>query len=645
MTETYPKASDKNAPPRERDWQDDFCARGMLEWERGRTFVSSLNDLYEDLYLMMRGERPVKNYDWQSNLTLRKAFTTVWTAISYITQKIYGGNPIIAVQGIDSKGCWQRERLLQVWMDADKSFMTTVLGLLRLLLNGMVFIKKGWKQVLMPRDANREVNIPVWKDGLLTYRPEKSKIQWTVPIQDRPDTVIVNNKDVVYDWMLKPGQSVTEGRFIIHREVVDLASLKEAGFYRNLDLVECQPIQSMSETADHSRLTQKDEQDNPPETAFYKEVEIFERQGILPVRPASGKDKSFDWEVVGDIDEAYEYGYEKKRKKNDVEWRQMIGTWAGRTNPVLIRCEENPYGEMTWINGQLYLDSERFNAVGIVEPAKDVFAAIDDNVNAMFDEIWKNLMPPTFVNKFMVDEWDSIKWAPSQIWLMKGNPTEAAFVSRGTNITGDAWTKHMMLDAEGQQLTGITPPVQGMGKDKTATMGVLNTQFSIGKLDFLIKLIEVTWLVPDSKMTLRFAQRFAHPLTFISMLGEAFRFDNFLEEYKFIPAAGSVKLPEQREIEVSQDLQLMQIVGTVQNPNTPKIMNYLLAEILRNRNKPQLAEMFDEDFFEPSSQAGNLQMVNRMIGQGRTPMQNEQGLPMSQPERGVRGRQIRGMLQ
>jgi hypothetical protein len=73
-------------------------------------------------------------------------------------------------------------------------------------------------------------------------------------------------------------------------------------------------------------------------------------------------------------------------------------------------------------------------------------------------------------------------------------------------------------------------------------------------------------------------------------------------------------------------------------------MNYFLANILRNRGLPQVAEMFDEDWFEPSTESGNLAMINKMLGQGP---QNEYGLPMSQQERGMRMRtyEPRGLLQ
>jgi hypothetical protein len=78
----------------------------------------------------------------------------------------------------------------------------------------------------------------------------------------------------------------------------------------------------------------------------------------------------------------------------------------------------------------------------------------------------------------------------------------------------------------------------------------------------------------------------------------------------------------------------MQIVAPMQNPNVPKIMNALWSNILRNRNMPKEAAMFDEEYFEPSSEEGKLEMMRRRMS-GNTPS-NERGLPMGQEQAGVR---------
>ncbi|MGY5852139.1 MAG: hypothetical protein RTU92_01075 [Candidatus Thorarchaeota archaeon] len=628
MTEMYQKPGSKRSADKP-EWQGNLCKFVITEWDKGQSFTSDLNELYDDLYEMLRGGRPNKTYDWQSDLSLRKAFQVVWTMISYVSQKIWGAEPVIGVEGFNKKGCWQREMLLQTWMAQDKYFLTLVHGLLRLGLNGVVIVKKGWKQVLQSREQER--TIPVWdSEGQMVYRNEN--VRYTIPLKDHPEDTVLNNKNVVVDWMLRPGQMITEGRFIIHRETVDIASLYASPInYMNLDDVPHGTLQSTDEHADKPSVRQQDDPDSPPESDIYAETEIFERQGVFPVKVKKN----------GDVIPLFD---KKDIYKEDTEWRHMIVTIADKKNPVLVRWEDNPYGEMGYVSGHMYLDPERWQSQGIVEPAKDVFGAMDDNLNASFDEIWKNLMPPVIFNKHMVQDWDTIKWAPGQKWMMQGNPSDNVMITRGTEITRDAWQKHMLLDDEGRLITSVMPGTQGNDKSKTATQGVINTQFSTGKLDFLIRMIEVTWLIPSVQMTMRFAQQFAHPLTFIAILGEHFRFDQWQEEYKYIPSASSVKLPEQKETEIQQDIQLIQVAQGFQNPNTAKVVNYFLANIIRNRGYPQVAELYDEGFFEPSSDSGNFQMIERQLGQGAS---NEYGLPMSPQERGMRQRTFepRGLMQ
>jgi hypothetical protein len=158
---------------------------------------------------------------------------------------------------------------------------------------------------------------------------------------------------------------------------------------------------------------------------------------------------------------------------------------------------------------------------------------------------------------------------------------------------------------------------------------------SAGKLDFLIRMVEVTGLIPSAQMDVRFASMFAHPKTFQKILGAQFKYGEFGEEvYNYVPAASSVKLEHQKNAEIQEDLQLMQVFGSFKNPKAAKVMNVFLKNILRNRNMDEEAAMFDEDYFEPSSEAGNVQALNKMIQGGAE--SNEQGIEQSPTERNVR---------
>jgi len=635
MSEYYQKPNDENQDSVKKDWQQRLCSQVMEEWDKGRQFVSDLDTLYDDLYRMLRGERPLKNYDWESNVVINKVFQVVWTAVPYFIQKIFGATPVIGVSGFDQKGCWQREMLLDKWRAKDKFVITATLAILRGLLNGVAYVKKGWKQKVLQDGAEQEMTTPYYdNEGYLKFGKTTIKAKMSLPVEDRPEDTVLNNKDVVVDWSLQPGQSCREGRFFIHREPKDIQELRASGLYSNLDNVNPQQPQQTSSMQDREQLKKIDKQENPPEQEFYQEVEVFERQGVLPVKKVNGKE--FSYKLVED---------DKELKGDDVEWIHMVVAIADKNNPTLIRFEPNSYEEISIIDLHIYLDPERWNSMGMVEPFKDLQTALNDNINAMFDEIWMNLFPPTMFNQFAVFDWDSIQYAPRQKWLLSGNPDDIVKMPKPTNITSDAWQKHLLFDSEIQLTSSITPPTQGMDKSKTATQGVLNAQFSTGKLDFVLTMIEQTFLIPDAEMTIRFAQKFGCPLTFIAILGGPFKFDIMpKEEYKFQPVASSVKLEQQKETEVSQDIQLIQIVQAVPNPNTPKILNYFLSNILRNRNRPQLAQLFDEDFFEPKTDAGNMQMMQRQFGPG-TPS-NEQGIAMSDTERSVRNKrsETRGMM-
>jgi len=597
----------------------------MREWAKGSQHYDKMNDLYDDLYSMLRGERPQKNYDWQSNIVINKVFQVIWTAIPYLTQKIFGATPIVGIKSYDKEGAWQREEILEFWHNmnspVDKKhtpfYVICVLWTLRGLLNGVGIIKKSWHQKLKKQSQVVPVNIPVDTDenGELITEFQEQRVTKTVPIEDWPHNEVINNKDLVFDWLLKPGQSIRDGRFIIHKEIQDLDYLYSKK-YMNLD----QLVPSSEKPEDHDEALSKDGLESPPDSDFYSEVEVYERVGVLPIYK---KKRDGSWKVCFD-----------RKHSDDVEFVEMIVTIAkSEDKKTLIRLDKNPYGLKNYIDIPIYLDPERWQAMGMIEPIKDTQTAINDNINAMFDEIWQNLMPPVVVNKYALWDWDSMQYAPQQKWLVGGDPSTSIMFKEPSYITRDAWTKHSLLDNELQLTSAITPPMQGMGKEKAATTNVLNAQMSAGRLDYIIKIIEQMGLIPSAQMDVLFAKKFAHPMTFQKILGKPFQYSEDEEFYKYIPGASSVKLEHQREVETTQDIQLIQILSSIQNPKMPALVNKFLQNILRNRNNPEAAAMLDEGFYEPKSDAGNLQVMQQMLG--RTPS-NQAGLDMSNEEKSTR---------
>jgi hypothetical protein len=97
-------------------------------------------------------------------------------------------------------------------------------------------------------------------------------------------------------------------------------------------------------------------------------------------------------------------------------------------------------------------------------------------------------------------------------------------------------------------------------------------------------------------------------------------------------------MEHQKEAETAQDIQLLQILTQIQNPKVPMLQNKILANVFRNRGWEELNEMLDEKYYEPTSDAGNMQMLDRMMGSSPS---NEQRLEMSAPEKSVRNRAMR----
>ena len=617
------------------EWEASLCQMVMTEWERGDQYKSDLNDLYDDIYDMMRGERPEKNYDWQSNVVINKIFQVIWTAIPFLTNKIFSANPIIGIVSPDNDGATDRENILQFFNTMQSSlgqahtdyFLIMVMWLLRGLLNGVGINKKTWYQQLktavkevpeqIPIGADEEGNITETKD---IVRKERQ----TIPIADWPKNEIVNNKDIVVDWLLQPGQSMRHGRFVIHRSIVDLDSLRSSKInYINLDeLSRTASVMAARTLTDHDQNRSKDGQETPPESDMYTDVEIYERVGKVLCHKEEGEWRPYTHKE--DIED-------EPTIKHMVVTVAKIGGDGGTEH--LVRFEPNPYDEINYIDMHIFFDEERWNSMGMAEPIKDLQTAINDNINAVFDETWQNLMAPAVFNKFALWDWDTVQYAPGQKWMVGGDPRAAVHFKEPTYVTRDAWQKHALLDGELQQ-TSVSNAMQGMGKEKTATTNVMNAQLSAGKLDFVLKMVEKTALIPSAQMDIAFAKKFAHPLTFQWILGKPFNPGEWEDLYKYVPAASSVKLDEQKDAEIQQDIQLISILQGLNNPNTAKLLNKFIGNILKNRGYAEEAKILDEEFFEPGTAEGR---AERIMGQMKGPS-NEHGIEMSGKEAAVRGR-------
>lgn len=624
------------------DWQEALVKQVDDEWKKGQQYVDDLNTMYETLYAMLRGQRPEKTYDWQSNVVINKVFQVVWTTIPYVIQKVFGASPIMGVKGPDrfSKEAYHRQELLEFWHTFQPGnskmhtpyFLVLISWTLRALLNGVGFMKKTWHQQIKTEQTKMSSTIPIYNENgeQIGLEPHETTKTRTVPTEDWPYNVVVNNRDIVIDWLLQPGQSCRQGRFITHREMTDLDALLNSEInYINLDELDFNEDTTTSDTREEAApVTGYDGQQTPPESDIYTDVEVYERLGIFPVYKEK---KDGQWIPCFDKEDL---------KDGKSQFLDMICTTVPSQNK-LIRFEPNVYQELNYVDLHIFLDSERWQSMGQVEPFKDLQTALSDNLNAAFDEIWQNLMTPAVINKAALWDWDTMQYAPGQKWMVAGDPSKSIMWKPATNITQDAWQKHMLLDNEIKLTSKITPPMQGVGKEKAATTNILNAQMSSANLDFIIKMVEITGLIPSAQMDVRFASRFAHPATFQKILGEMFRYGEFDEElYKYLPAASSVKLEHQKEIEIQQDMQLIQMLAAMRNPKTATVINQLLQNIFRNRNMDMGAAQLDEEYFEPEGEAGNVQRLQNMIEGGSS--SNERGIDMSQNERSVRQIGMRG---
>lgn len=614
------------------------------EYRTAETNAKQSNDDYEDYLGLLNCERSQKKYSWLSNVTIPE-----FTSLHLLSQGL------AAVQNFSTRD------FTEVYIGdpkavpaahAEKKLINNTLNQRHLYyynkimransakdLDGVVYIRCWWEQKLKTGIIGTETqmiesDVDINGDFIIDRANQVPDIQFIdvpvegeIPEYDRFNFDILDRRDVFvsseYTYSLQEKKRV----IIRYRAAIDWLEIhrEEMSFF-NLALLKDAHIRGdergKGTHSDDYGILKGQESDSVP----VKDWLIVERYGL-------------DWVVADGTD-----GVKPAQKRDGsieegAELRNIISAFAvSGTHRILIRFHEVKYQSATgekyiplirWI---CYVHPTRDEGMGDGKCSKELQYAMDDNVNLINDRTMLSTFPTMIGRKDAMEDNDTIYWEPEHIMRLEdpvGDLRELKIsgdISAGSNMIG-------LFKAEMEQLQAINPspspstPVQTATAEASAesrtTVRNLFKQFSAEHTFYT----EFYWMI--SQMTWQFARE----ETILKLMGDTAVDFNPSLAYSYTPITSAIETEHGKRAKIQTYLQMVQVIGSIENPKTPAFLNFIMAEILKLQGAEfeQFKDMLLDESVGGGGERGSLPNQQPLI-----PSSNQRGFDQSQIETNTR---------
>jgi hypothetical protein len=618
--------------------------------QSGKTFE---NAEFESILDKFECKHTEANYSWMSNIEYPIMASIIMTDISGWVGKSFQSRDFteVKLEGVgkdDPKKCAAAKKCINQTLNNRNIYHFTkyVRGRTINALAGQVFAVCWWEQKTSTEIVGYENKIE--DQGLdelgQPIRRTISKPQFDEKIAyDRFNYDFFDSRNVFTDskYVYSPQQKdwIT---FRSEKSFDQLESKKVERGYFNLDLAKklYEGGSQETETSKETYLEREINKTQPGKLTPIKYLDHLLRFGKIwaIVKDKVGEDDDYPKTIIPGYDE---FG-EKKDKAVLIE--TIMEFVIRGTNKVLIRfqpqfCRDtngNPYKPIC--RGLCYIHPTKDVGMSSGKFLTDLQTAVSDHFNMGADRVKLATLPTMKGNIASLEDNTTLYFEPEHIMMLNDTKDIEEF-KISDNIDG---TINMisMLENAAQRLEGIFPTTMGElpGKASTTATAVAGAGQNQGTRE---NYKDLTWTYTFDAdfywMILQMTWQFARPKTALKMMGDdAYSFDPDAE-YTYVPVSSNIET----EANKYRKLQLIdQFIGrlvNVPNPNTFKVLNYLLGKTfaLFGDEFPEYKDfMFDEKAPMP--------MKGDMTGQGQvanasSPTSNQTGTPMSTAEQMTRG--------
>jgi hypothetical protein len=375
--------------------------------------------------------------------------------------------------------------------------------------------------------------------GLFTWRYDKeNKI-------DEPVFTLYPPEQVFPDFTAETKEDM---RYIIFEDYPTKEDLEDMG-YDNIEDIEFTAIPSNKVRATRHYKT-NDPLQNPGDNEYAE-----------PGRYADDeKDKG-----VGATVKIWKIFY---REKN----RLKLAIIAPNQKIYLKKPADSPYGDRyNVVMGSCLLEAHKLIGEGFPEPLEGPQESLNANLNMRKDNVALALNKMNVVSRFgNVDLQSLVNSRPGGVVL--ADDVGAVKEIDHRDVTGSSYNEASIDESMMQEMSGITPGKQGLGKEQKATVAQINFSEGNAKIDLFLAIIGETW-VKDFYTTLAYLIiKFETDEKVFKIANESFRQEVIKEKnddiYRFLPDEYNIDIEADcilnvgagttgRQFEIQQDLMAM----------------------------------------------------------------------------------------
>jgi hypothetical protein len=625
----------------------------------GTQNANAFNRDYEALLDMLECERNEKEYDWMSNYFLPEFASIILSDASdwanqyfqtrgFVEVKLEGDNPDDEAKCKAAKLCLNKTLNMREIYHYQKYIRARLINALA----GHVYALCWWetlrnnrvigyttKQVPTGMDSmgNPIVN-PIMQEEVFDEVDEE--VVDNSIVYDRFNYDIIDPRNIFVDP--KYSYTVQDKDWVIIRSQKTYDDLKmdeEYNHYINLD--ECEKLMTgrndtITET-DNNTL-KRDTNKQVPSKPVNKYFDVYERYGKMWCTVMKRDDNNKPTEVRP--------GFNKEGGiANNAVLLETIITYAvqGGTK-VLIRFEVTPFVDSKGlpykpiVRGWCYIHPSKDDGMSDGKFMRELQIALNDQFNLSNDRTMLATMPTLKGKKYALQDNSTIYFEPEHVMELE-SPDDVVEFKIADDIQGSL-AQQQMLKSFMEQVTAKFPTAMGelpRQASTTATAVAETTNKAGGRSNYKSLTIEYTYLAELYNMILQMTYQFMQPETARRIFGDELieKFDPD-GDYTFQPVSGNIEEEYSRAKKLQIIDQMMGRLVNVPNPNTMKVLNYLLSkafELLGSEFPEYKKFLFDESAPPPPPQGqqggaeGNPMGIEGMVSGAM----NQSGVPQ-QPQ-------------
>ena len=604
---------------------------------------------FEEMIDIFDNIRSRKDYDWMSDISIPE----------YMSQ-------LITQSAVDANTYFKTREYTEVYLDDEdddailaaksaKRLINTTLNQKHLrhyskymrgrnlnYLDGKVVARCWWEQAFKDGVVGTRIETEPQFDSLgnRTEVEVEKEVMGEIPVVDRFQYDVMDPRNVVWDNSY--AYTLQDKKWVIvsfERTLDELLADEEVMNYVNLD--ELEKLDPPPETEVSRESYNAEEPKSKSTKSPGQSYDIHERHGKFWVRVTERDDPTDDTSEPVDID----YGLDADGKPyDDAEEHEMIITVAASgSSYVIIRHDLQPFMDSDGnryrplIRGINMIHPTRDSGTGDGKYVAELQGAMNDAVNMANDRVKMATLPTLIAKRYSQEDNETLYIQPDHV-IYVDDPTSDVQEFKIESDVGSSIMQFGLFKDSMQQFKGIYPTTMGQTPElasTTATAVAGAETNTTARTNYASLTYEHTFLTELYWMMLQMTWQFAHEDTALKLFGNEEMLLAFepANDYFYKPITSSIETEYSKEAKIRNLTAIIGYVSQVPNPNTLKVVNMLIADImdLMGKEIAQYKEMlFDESAPPPESgadqQAGNA-----------VPASNQAGVPQSGQEMAARG--------